>query len=398
MIGLLMGIWFALQLAGAQAQPDSAQAHLKRAAADQRKSDYQRAIAELRQALALQPDLRDAHGMLGEILLAQGFAQEAIPHLETAGHVYSQALALIEVNRLPEALRKLLAVYAERPDDPEVLFHLGESCGMLMQQAFNRLLRLHPDSARAQELTRTGQRQEQGDRPEVKALGELLAQYDEHRDDPEVLFRLGEGSRKIMQPAFNRLMRFHPGSARAQELQARTWLGQGRGALAEPAFRKALEMNPSLPGIHLALGRILLEGRGDLDGAEKEFRAEVRLRPGNAEAAWRLGSVLLKKGQGKDALIELQQSDKLKPDMLETLLDLGKAYLAENQIAQAENAYRRIIDIDDQDDLAAAAHLQLSQICRKLGKTAEAEQHLKRFRELNPPKDPQDGQNRNPGL
>ncbi len=50
MIGLLMGIWFALQLGGAQAQLDSAQAHLKRAAADQRKSDYQRAIAELRAA------------------------------------------------------------------------------------------------------------------------------------------------------------------------------------------------------------------------------------------------------------------------------------------------------------------------------------------------------------
>jgi tetratricopeptide (TPR) repeat protein len=131
-----------------------------------------------------------------------------------------------------------------------------------------------------------------------------------------------------------------------------------------------------------------MEERGDLDAAEREFRAEVRLRPVDAEAAWRLGSVLLKKGQGKEALVELRQSDKLKPDMLETLLDLGKAYSAENQLAQAENTYRRMIAIDDKDELAAAAHLQLSQICRKLGKPAEAEQHLKRFRELNPPKEP----------
>ena len=296
-----------------------------------------------------------------------------------------QALALVEANRLPEGVHKLLAVYGQRPDDPDLLFVLGESCGKLMQQAFHRLLRLHPESARAQELrARTGPSETPGDRADVKSLDKLLAQYDGHPDDPEVLFQLGEGSRMVMQQAFHRLMTFHPNSARAHELQAQTWLGQGRGALAEPEFRKALKMNPNLPGIHLALGRILLEERGDLEGAETEFRAEARLRPGNAEAAWRLGSVLLKKGQGKEALAELQQSDKLKPDMLETLLDLGKAYSAENQLAQAENTYRRMIAIDDQDELAAAAHLQLSLICRKLGRAEEAEQHLKRFRELNP--------------
>jgi tetratricopeptide (TPR) repeat protein len=293
-----------------------------------------------------------------------------------------QALALVEANRLPEALHKLLALYSARPNDPEVLFDLGESCGKLMQQAFNRLLRQHPDSSRAQELRA---RAAPSDPAEVNSLETLLAQFEEHPDDPEVLFELGNGSRRLMQLAFNRLMTFHPDSARAHELQARTLLGQGRGALAEPEFRKALNKDPSLPRIHLALGRILLEERGDLDGAEREFRAEVRLRPGDAEAAWRLGSVLLKKGQGKEALIELQQSDKLKPDMLETLLDLGKAYSAANQLSQAETTYQRIIAIDDKDELAAAAHLQLSQICRKLGKAAEAEQHLKRFRELNPP-------------
>jgi tetratricopeptide (TPR) repeat protein len=299
-----------------------------------------------------------------------------------------QALSLIEVNRLPEAVHKLLAVYGERPDDPDVLFYLGESCGKLMQQSFNRLLRLHPDSPRAQELrARAAQGRQPGGPADGRALEKLLAEFGAHPDDPELLFQLGESSGKLMQQAFHRLTAFHPDSARAHELQAQTWLGQGRGALAEPEFRKALKMNPNLPGVHLALGRILLEERGDLDGAEQEFRAEAQLRPGDGEAAWRLGSVLLKKGQGRDALVELQQSDKLKPDMLETLLDLGKAYATENQLAQAENTFRRILAIEDTGELAAAAHLQLSQICRKLGKTAEAGQHLKRFRELNQPKE-----------
>jgi tetratricopeptide (TPR) repeat protein len=98
--------------------------------------------------------------------------------------------------------------------------------------------------------------------------------------------------------------------------------------------------------------------------------------------------VLLKKGQSKEALAELQRSDRLKPAMMETLLELGKAYAMENQLEQAEKTFGRVIEIEDTGDLAATAHWQLSQICRKLGKAAEAAQHLKRFRELNPQKGP----------
>ena len=183
-------------------------------------------------------------------------------------------------------------------------------------------------------------------------------------------------------------LRLHPNSARAREFQARSYLGQQRGDLAEPLFRSALKLSPGLAGVHVALGRILLEVRGDLDGAEREFRAEVRLHPGNAEAAWRLGAVLLKKGQTAEALAELQESDQLKPNMLETLLELGKAYMMANRLEKAEKVYKRMIEIEDTDELAAAAHLQLSQIYRKMGNSAEAEQHLKRVRELNSSKNP----------
>ena len=377
-----------LQLTVAQTRaPTSAEAHLKQAAAYQSAGDSRRAIAELRQALELKPDLRDAHGMLGEILLAQGFAAEAVPHLERAGHVHSYAVGLIELNRLPEALRLLLPIYRKRPGDPEILFHLGEASGKLMQQSFDRLVRLYPDSPGARELrARTGPGQARGGLADPQQLDELLAAYVRHSGGPEALFRIGEQAEKLTQQAFGTLIRLHPNSARAQELQARSYLGQGRGDLAEPLFRNALKLSPGLTGVQLALGRILLETNGDLEGAEREFRAEVQLRPGDAEAAWRLGSVLLKKGQASEAMARLQQSDHLKPNMLETLLELGKAYLMANQVEQAEKTYRRMIEIDDTDELTAAAHLQLSQICRKRGDSAEAERHLKRFRELSAPK------------
>jgi len=391
---LLTWTWLLIGIVVARGQPaaprvTSAEAHLKQAEAYRSKGDSQRATGELRQALTLKPDLRDAHGMLGEILLAQDFAEEAVPHLERAGHFHSLAVGLMELNRLPEALHHLLALYLQTPEDPDLLFHLGEASGKLMQEAFDRLIRTYPDSPRTRELkSRRGPGPARDGLVEPAKLDGLLAGYVQHPSDPEALFRLGEESEKVMQEAFNTLLRLHPNSARAQELQARSYLGQQRGDLAEPLFRSALKLSPGLAGVHLALGRILSEARGDLDGAEREFRAEVRLHPGNAEAAWRLGSVLLKKAQTGEALAVLQQSDKLKPNMLETLLELGKAYMMANQLNQAEKVYKHMIEIDDTDELAAAAHLQLSQIYRRMGYPAEAEQHLKRVRELNSPKNP----------
>jgi len=326
--------WIALLIGGLRAQPakteppaadaaESAALCLKQALAYRQKGDRQHAIAELRQALTFQPGLRDAHSLLGELLLQQDFAQEALPHLEAAGNNYLQGLALLELKRLPEAVNRLLAADAQHPDDPEVLFYLGEASSMLMERVFTRIVTAHPDSPRA------------------------------------------------------------------LQLQARNYLAQGRGDLAEPMLRNVLKIKPDLPGVHLDLGRILQEQRGDLNAAEQEFRAEAQLRPGSAEAAWRLGSVLLKKGQPKEALAELQRSDQLQPNMLDTLLDLGKAYLMENQIESAGKAFQHIIRIDDAGEIAAAAHLQLSQICRRLGRAEEAEQHLKRFRELSKGPKPQ---------
>ena len=68
--------------------------------------------------------------------------------------------------------------------------------------------------------------------------------------------------------------------------------------------------------------------------------------------------------------------------MLDVLLDLGKAYLLQNRVEEAEKAFQRIVAINDSDELAGVARFQLSQIYLKLGRSAEADQQIKRFREL----------------
>ena len=74
-----------------KAQPASER--VKRASALIAKHDYPAAISELRQALVQQPGDQEAHALLGQALLAQGYSAEAIPHLEQAQKLDLQGIA-----------------------------------------------------------------------------------------------------------------------------------------------------------------------------------------------------------------------------------------------------------------------------------------------------------------
>ena len=74
--------------------------------------------------------------------------------------------------------------------------------------------------------------------------------------------------------------------------------------------------------------------------------------------------------------------------MIETLYDLGKASALENHPDAAEKAWLEVIRLDGTSELAASAHLQLSQLYRRQGKLAEADGHLQRYRAMAKGKSP----------
>ena len=68
----------------------------------------------------------------------------------------------------------------------------------------------------------------------------------------------------------------------------------------------------------------------------RSFAPSPRCEPGNAEAAYRLGSALLQQGKAREARTELERSNRLQPDMPETLYSLGKAAALAGDSATAE--------------------------------------------------------------
>src|ERR1700736_1342507 len=111
--------------------PTLADAFVNLGAAYMEKRDYGSAIAPLKRALELSPDLPVAHQILGYALLAQGYAAEAIPHLERVGAQEALGIAEIQTGQLSEAVTNFSASMAKRPNDPDLLYYLGHASGLL---------------------------------------------------------------------------------------------------------------------------------------------------------------------------------------------------------------------------------------------------------------------------
>jgi Flp pilus assembly protein TadD len=116
--------------------------------------------------------------------------------------------------------------------------------------------------------------------------------------------------------------------------------------------------------------------------AEREFRDEIGLSPGSAEAARKLGFVLLNRGEVASALMELSRANSLQPDVPETLLELGKAQLASGDLSAAEKSFRQVLAQEQTSSLAEAAHFQLSQLYRKQGRKSDADREMEAFQKL----------------
>jgi tetratricopeptide (TPR) repeat protein len=106
------------------------------------------------------------------------------------------------------------------------------------------------------------------------------------------------------------------------------------------------------------------------------------MQPGNAEAFYRLGHALLQQGKAREALAELERSNRLQADMPETLYSLGKAAALAGDPATAEKVWTRLLSIENQSALAGQTHFALAGLYRKQGKTADAEREMQEFQKL----------------
>src|SRR6202023_2249616 len=285
----------------ARIDPGSADAFLNLGAAYMEKHDYGAAITPLKRALELSPDLLPAHQFLGYALLAQGYAAEAIPHLQRAGAQEGLGIAQIETGQLTEAVANFTAALPRHPNDPGLLFYLGHSSGFLSKTAIDTLIANHPDSARAhQALAENYLVLRQMPQAEKEYLEALRLRP----DLPGLHLKLGQVYANSAQwpkaeAEFRAEAKLQPGNAEAAYRLGAALLQQGNAREALVELKRANDLKSEMPETLFSLGKAA-SMTGENTVAEQSWLNVIELEKNSSIAAQaHFGLAGLYRKQGK---------------------------------------------------------------------------------------------------
>jgi tetratricopeptide (TPR) repeat protein len=298
-----------------QIDPSLADAFVNLGAAYIEKHDYGAAIAPLERALELSPDLAVAHQFLGYALLTQGYAAEAIPHLDRVGAQEALEIAQIETGQLTEAVANFTAALNKHPADPDLLYYLGHASGLLSKTAIDNLIANYADSACAhQALAENYFALRQMPQAEKEYLEALRLRP----DLPDLHLELGQVYANSTQwpqaeAEFRAETKLQPGKAEAAYRLGAALLQQGKASEALPELKRANELKPEMLETLYSLGKAASLA-GDNATAEKAWLKVVELEKSAllaAQAHFWLAGLYRKQGKAEQARHEMQGFQKL---------------------------------------------------------------------------------------
>ena len=113
--------------------------------------------------------------------------------------------------------------------------------------------------------------------------------------------------------------------------------------------------------------------------AKKEFEQELELDPNHEQALAYLADIEWKNDRPEVALPLLQRAIKANKNYRFAYVEMGAIHLAQKNYKEAEPAILEAVKLDPSEP---DAHYQLGRLYQALGRKAEAEQELKKTREL----------------
>jgi tetratricopeptide (TPR) repeat protein len=277
--------------------------------------EYGRAIPPLKRALELKPEMIPAHQLLGYALLIQGYAAEAIPHLEQAHEVSALGIAEIDAGHLKEAVQHLQQALDQRPNDPDLLYYLGRAAGLLSKQSMDTLLAAYPDSPRAHQAMAENY---YALRQMPQAEREFVATLKLRSDTPEAHLELGEVYASSSQwdkaeAEFREQAKMQPGNAEAAYRLGAALLQQGKAHEAREELSRADHLRPQMPEVLYSLGKAdFLDS--DQAAAEKAWLELLSIEKNTdlaAQTHFELAGLYRRQGKTAEAQQEMKEFQKL---------------------------------------------------------------------------------------
>lgn len=159
----------------------------------------------------------------------------------------------------------------------------------------------------------------------------------------------------------------------------KNYYDRGEAAKATSALEQALALDPSHPDAHLNLACAYLQANlpeKALPHAEEVLKTDASSAP----ALYLAGCACLRLGKPQEALKYLQAAKDIDRTINPVTFQLGRAHQALNQLEDAVNDFREVLQYEPDHP---AAHYNLSQVLVRLGKTDEANQELALHQKIN---------------
>jgi tetratricopeptide (TPR) repeat protein len=146
---------------------------------------------------------------------------------------------------------------------------------------------------------------------------------------------------------------------------------------ATKEYRLALQLRPNEAELHEALGEFYLDNHSDGD-AQTELEKAVALDPSRTKALYLLGRLYVLDRENEKAVPYLQRALRLQPNLNEASGLLGTAYVRMGQFADAIPKLEKAAPLDHYGNL----HYQMYLAYRKLGQAELAQKALARSQDL----------------
>jgi tetratricopeptide (TPR) repeat protein len=359
---LVMGAAFSLSQAAGDKQQEFA-AHMQKADGYLREKQPALAIPELQAAVAINPESVDAQANLGVLLFFQGKAADAIAHFRAALKLQP---GLAKIQGLLGMAEDRTLDFDNARKDMEAAFPSLEDRRFQMQLG----------------LELVGLDTESGDLEKAAAILTQLRKA--NPDNAEVLYAAYRTYSDLAGESMLALSLAAPDSAQMHQLMAHEDYRQGNTTAAVAQYRKAIALDPHLPGIHFELAELLRTSKDETvkKEAEQEYRVALLENPQNEKSILRLAEIDAQKGNTEQSYKEYTKAVELQPADADAKLGLAKTLIEMNQ---TDKALALLEDAVRLEPTNATAHYRLATLYRKMGRADDAKREMelyKKFKEM----------------
>jgi tetratricopeptide (TPR) repeat protein len=201
-------------------------------------------------------------------------------------------------------------------------------------------------------------------------------------DDLDILYHRGRAHLLVSKDSYGKMFKKDPRSWRVHQVIAQANAEADRHVDAVAEYQEAIKLAPSQPGLNEELGSEY-RNLGKLPEAEQAFRRELEIDPYNVLARYKLGVLLVEKGDAAKGKELIEVSLREKPVLLHSDYNLGRAeMLLGNDAAAAQHLERATNAPGSDPEVVEQAWYQLGTVYRRLHRMDEAQKAMVMFQKL----------------